>query len=312
MSQTVVNTGSSSYSGSSAQIVIPTISSSPVTPTGMFLLSEFGLTVKSPAIVAPDTFNWVQILGSVETQSNFFAPSQIRLVVTQTNTLLLGAPEDIIYVGEETVAPIDAVPYNRLISFSTSVGGINNSIPAGYYRYRLYIGNTSATVVPGQEPIVTGPFGLQATSFLKSPENIDLPNSVANGAVALQTVDPSGAVLNLIPFASIPGDIIIDQNTITFTNPGVYALSLSANIFNVDPNPQPQTGLLFTFNTLTGSAIIVPPQFPAVILPQMFNPGTLYLIVTVTSPNTTINAQVNTNPGQFIQIGGTFLVEREL
>lgn len=167
-----VDIGSSSFSHTNLSIPIPTVSAGLMVSTaGALLIAEFGLGVESPLVPHINNFNMIQLFGTIGVKSGLYVPSKLRILVTQTNMSLLGAPEEIIFIGEENLSEIFIDIQNsnsKLISFNTSIGGSDNIVFHGYHRYRLYIVRVGELVNPGSEPIVTGPIEFQGVSYVKS------------------------------------------------------------------------------------------------------------------------------------------------
>lgn len=148
-------------------VVIPSVNpAAPISVEGAYLLCEFGLNIDEPSLPSPPNYNAVQHSGSVGVQSINQTGVKVRLIVTQTPTNNL-LNENIIYVADELFLNTNiAEPTQNIMTYSSNIGGYNNSIDFGYYRYRLYIVQLNAN--PDNNTLICGPVTFQAASYLSN------------------------------------------------------------------------------------------------------------------------------------------------
>ncbi len=143
---------------------IPSVDSSlPISTEGTLLTSEFGLNVLAPSNNVYPNYNTVLHSGTLGIKSTGQNKIRIRIIVTQT--LINSSNEQIVFVSEESLSNTNISTFALdTITFSSNLGGINNSISTGYYNYKLYIVQLDATISNSTK--LVGPVVFQATSFI--------------------------------------------------------------------------------------------------------------------------------------------------
>lgn len=134
-------------------------------------------------------YNTVLHSGTLGIKSTGQDKIKIRIIVTQT--LINSLNEQIVFVSEESLSNTNISTFALdTLTFSSNLGGINNSISTGYYNYKLYIVQLDATVSNSTK--LVGPVVFQAISFI-SGNTISIMG--ATGPTGAQgTTGPIGAI----------------------------------------------------------------------------------------------------------------------
>ena len=154
----VVDTGSSTPYDHPSGPPIPIAGESPIPGTFGTKIAEFGLFVRQAAI-----FNSVRLTGDIGVVNNAISGETDQSVIVRiTRRLqLLGAVEQVIF---STNQEVDLGSFEN-VSISYTDGGIEGSIPEGYYAYTLYI---SKSVIEAENlTFVIGPIAFSGTSYAK-------------------------------------------------------------------------------------------------------------------------------------------------
>lgn len=133
-------------------------------------IAEFGLSVQQGEI-----HNFVELNGVVAVQSDVSTPSDqfeyilVRLRRRNTTTLPPEAePGTIIFA---TRASLEGGGKIVSIGFSFTEGGVDGSIPSGYYSYTMHISRMvglGPTVNAATAPFITGPIQFTGNSYIKN------------------------------------------------------------------------------------------------------------------------------------------------
>lgn len=156
----VIDKGASTPADIPSEVTIPVPSSG----GGFIPLAEFGLAVELDPIVGIN--NFVTLTGTVAVQSPLFENttriSDIILQITRRNT----TPESPTFLIFETRQSILGANEIVNIGFSFTDGGVDGSIPTGYYAYTLQIGRqdfVDLSLFP--PPMIVGPIQFEGTSY---------------------------------------------------------------------------------------------------------------------------------------------------
>lgn len=129
----------------------------------MLVLAEFGIKIAN----AEGGYSCMLYNGSISLNDKF-CNSTICILVTMMNTNKDYEKEEMIY---SALHKPDDGPHES-ISFNSTIGDTENSVKQGYYRLRLYIGQSGCD--QKNCVIIDGPVTIQATSYVyKNGQNIE-------------------------------------------------------------------------------------------------------------------------------------------
>ena len=152
------------------------------------LFAEYGLSVEYSDSSHPSKYNTVNFSGSVGILTTDPLGKKIITVVTIKNMSII-SNEEIIFLSEKNIY----ANKNDVISFDSTIGGSTNSVPVGYYRFRLYMAQES--IDQDFSTHITGPLVTEAISY-SYPDVRAFP-SAPSGAMGV--TGANGAIGNTGP-----------------------------------------------------------------------------------------------------------------
>mgnify|MGYP001132985631 FL=1 len=175
-------------------------------------IAEFSLMILKPSNNDVNHYNFVQFSGCIGSLTANTREKRItvRLLVTMKLTTLPGK-ERIILVTEQTIKS-NTGSVKELISFNGSIGGENNIIKPGYYRFRLY----AIIINKYNDPctVISGPIQFQGISYINPDPTDPIKRLGARNIIGSIGASPPDGSINPSDYKNpVNGDEYIVQTT---------------------------------------------------------------------------------------------------
>ena len=168
MSKVIDKNGCTMSQEQTINFIIPNVpSASPIDLTQFGIFAEFGILVQYSDSQQSIKYNTLNYSGSIGISTSNINGKKILFAITIKNESVISS-EEIVFQGEKDIL----VNNKEIIPIDSTIGGITNSVPVGYYRVRLYMAQVSPT--QDNDTKVVGPLVIRAISY-SYPDTKALP-----------------------------------------------------------------------------------------------------------------------------------------